>query len=134
MFNSLLAGTPLGRLINDCLRSCGVLCMVLSWMAFSSAQAQSTKFSLGTATLLVGPAVGSNSVILAVTPATGSWTNTANASWLHLSPANQSGTGSTNVIFSYDANSRQTRSGTFTIAGQTLTITQAGSLMLRLIW
>src|SRR5439155_53370 len=47
--------------------------------------------------------------------------------WLHLSAANQSGTGSTNVIFSYDSNPGATRSGTFTIAGHTLTITQAGS-------
>ena len=50
-----------------------------------------------------------------------------NATWLHLSPANQSGTGSTNVIFSYDANPGATRSDTLTIAGQTLTVTQAGS-------
>ena len=36
-------------------------------------------------------------------------------------------TGSTNVVFSYDANPGATRSGTLTIAGQTLTVTQAGS-------
>ena len=41
--------------------------------------------------------------------------------------ANQSGTGSTNVIFSYDANPDAKRSGTLTIAGQTLTVTQAGA-------
>jgi hypothetical protein len=37
-------------------------------------------------------------------PATGAWTATANTAWLHLSLANQSGTGSTNVVFSFDAN------------------------------
>ena len=84
-------------------------------------------YSLGTTALLEGPAAGSDSVVLAVTPANGAWTATANAAWLHLSPANQSGTGSTNVIFSYDANPGATRSGTLTIAGQTLTVTQAGS-------
>ena len=60
-------------------------------------------------------------------PPTGTWTATANATWLHLSLANQSGTGSTNVVFTYDANPGATRSGTLTIASQTLTVTQAGS-------
>ena len=60
-------------------------------------------------------------------PVSEPWTATTNATWLHLSPANQSGTGSTNVVFSYDANPGATRSGTLTIAGQTLTVTQAGS-------
>jgi subtilase family serine protease len=83
--------------------------------------------ALGTATLLVSPAAGSNSVVLTVTPQTSFWTATTNAAWLHLSPANQSGRGSTNVVFSYDANPGATRSGTLTIAGQTLTVTQAGS-------
>jgi hypothetical protein len=84
-------------------------------------------FALGTTALLEGPSAGSNSVVLAASPATATWSNTANASWLHLSAANQNGTGSTNVIFSYDANTSTTRTGTLTIAGLTLTVTQAGS-------
>ena len=84
-------------------------------------------YSLGTTALLEGPSAGSDSVVLAVTPEFGTWTATANATWLHLSPANQSGTGSTNVVFSFDANPGATRTGTLTIAGQTLTVTQAGS-------
>ena len=51
--------------------------------------------------LLEGPTAGSDSVVLA---ASNSWTATANDSWLHLSAANQSGTGSANVIFTFDAN------------------------------
>jgi DNA-binding beta-propeller fold protein YncE len=84
-------------------------------------------YSLGTTALLVGPSAGSNSVVLGVAPKIVAWTATANAAWLHLGSANQSGTGSTNVVFSFDANSGATRSGTLTIAGQTLTVTQAGS-------
>jgi DNA-binding beta-propeller fold protein YncE len=80
--------------------------------------------SLGTTALLEGPGAGIDSVVLA---ATGAWTATANAAWLHLDTANQNGTGSTNVVFSYDANPGATRAGTLTIAGQTLTVTQAGS-------
>jgi DNA-binding beta-propeller fold protein YncE len=84
-------------------------------------------YALSTSSLLVGPAAASDSVVLAVTPQTGAWAATANSTWLHLTPANQSGTGSANVVFSYDANPGATRSGTLTIAGQTLTVTQAGS-------
>ena len=80
--------------------------------------------NLGTTNLLEGPTAGSDSVVLA---ASNSWTATANDSWLHLSAANQSGTGSANVIFTFDANAGATRTGTLTIAGQTLNVTQAGS-------
>ncbi len=97
--------------------------MALAWLAVGAAQAQ----TLGTAALLVGPAAGTNSVVLAVT---GAWTNTANTNWLHL-PGNSSGSGSANVVFSYDPNSGTTRSGTLTIAGQTLTVTQAGATYLQ---
>ena len=84
-------------------------------------------YSLGTSTLLDGATAGVDSVVLAVSPSIGSWTATPNVGWLHLSTASQSGTGSTNVVFSYDANPGATRTGTLTIAGQTLTVTQAGT-------
>jgi sugar lactone lactonase YvrE len=84
-------------------------------------------YSLGTTNLLEGPAMGTDSVVLAISPTTGTWTASPNATWLHLSVASQSGTGSTNLIFSFDANAGSTRSSTLTISGQTLTITQAGT-------
>jgi sugar lactone lactonase YvrE len=84
-------------------------------------------YSLGTTNLLEGPAMGTDSVVLAVSPPTGTWTASTNATWLHLSAASQSGTGSTNVIFSFDANPGSTRTSTLTIGGQTLNITQAGA-------
>lgn len=111
----------------SCLRFCGGVVIALAWLALSSAQAQTTNYSLGTTSLLEGPAAGSDSVILCVNPNAATWTAMANAGWLHLAPANQNGTGSTNVIFSFDANSSATRVGTLTIGGQTLTVTQAGS-------
>ena len=43
----------------------------LTCLALSAAKAQTTNFALGTSTLVVGPAAGTNSVVLAVTPATG---------------------------------------------------------------
>jgi streptogramin lyase len=107
--------------------SCKTLFLALAWLALTTAQAQTTTYALGTSALLVGPASGTNTVVLAVTPANGAWTATTNATWLHLTAANQSGTGSTNLVFSYDASPGATRSGTLTISGQTLTVTQAGS-------
>jgi sugar lactone lactonase YvrE len=108
-------------------RSCSGVFFAMAWMAFSAAQAQTINYALGTSNLLVGPTTGTNSVVLAVTPASGTWTAAANTNWLHLSVANQSGTGSTNVIFSFDVNPGSTRSGSLTVAGQTVTVTQAGS-------
>jgi DNA-binding beta-propeller fold protein YncE len=84
-------------------------------------------FNLGTSSLTVGSGAGSNSVVLAVAPNVGVWTATPNATWLHISPATQNGTGATNVLFSCDANSGLTRSAALRIAGQPLTVTQAGS-------
>ena len=87
---------------------------------------QALPYFLGTTALLEGPAAGTDSVVLAISPETDTWTATANDAWLHLSVAKQSGTGSTNVVFSFDANPDATRVGTLTIAGKTLTVTQAG--------
>jgi hypothetical protein len=82
--------------------------------------------TLGLTNLVVGPAAGANSVVLAATHE--SWTASNNATWLHLRAENQAGNGSSTVIFSYDANPDITsRTGTITIAGLTLTITQGGS-------
>ena len=100
------------------------LALVISTIFSVTAAAQP---SLGTTALLESPGAGSDSVVLAEATSTNTWTATANDAWLHLSVANQSGTSSTNVVFSYDANPGATRTGTLTIAGQTLTVTQAGA-------
>lgn len=75
--------------------------------------------------LLVGASGGAKSITLVTTPSTAAWSATANAAWLHLTTAN--GTGSTNVIFTVDANGGAPRSGTLTIGGKTFTVTQAGA-------
>jgi sugar lactone lactonase YvrE len=124
--SSNLPSSPCTVLSRGCLSFCGGVLLVLAWLAFGAAQAQTTNYALGTTALLLGPAAGSNTVVLGVTPQVATWTNTANDSWLHLSPANQSGAGSTNVLFTYDANPGPVRSGSLTIVGQTVAITQAG--------
>src|SRR5271157_1725448 len=88
----------------SCLRLCGGVLIALAWLVFNAVPAQAATYTLGTTALLEGPTAGSDSVVLAASPASATWTNTANGSWLHLSAANQSGAGSTNVIFTYDTN------------------------------
>jgi len=92
-----------------------------------AAPAPAATYALGATALGEGPAAGIDSIVLAASPQNATWTATNNAAWLHLGAASQSGAGSTNVIFTFDANSGPTRTGTLTIAGQTLTISQAGS-------
>ena len=81
--------------------------------------------ALGTNSLLVGSAAGASSVILTCS---GAWAVTANDSFLHISPGSASGTGSGVVVFTYDAFiGAGTRTGTLTIAGLTATVTQVGT-------
>ena len=80
--------------------------------------------TLGTYSAVEGPALGNDSVVLANTTA---WTATSNTAFLHITTGSASGTGNAVVKYSFDANSGATRSGTLSIAGLTLTVTQAGS-------
>jgi sugar lactone lactonase YvrE len=80
---------------------------------------------LGETARVEGPAAGSDSVVLR--SFNSPWVASTNVPWLHLSPLNQSGPSSTNVIFSFDANTGATRTGNLTIAGLSLAITQAAS-------
>ncbi len=77
--------------------------------------------SLGTSSLVEGPAAGSGSDIVVTGEA---WAATANAPWLHTST---SGTGDGLATLTFGVNTDATRTGSLTIAGQTLTVTQAGS-------
>jgi hypothetical protein len=80
-----------------------------------------TPSTLGTKALLEGPAAGSASDLVRTS---GAWSATANAPWLHTTAT---GTGDGLATLTFDANPGATRSGTLTIAGLTLTVTQAGS-------
>jgi hypothetical protein len=80
---------------------------------------------LGTNALLVGSAAGTSSVVLSYS---GAWTAIANDSFLHISAGSASGTGSSVIVFTYDAfTGTGTRVGTLTTAGLTVTVTQAGT-------
>src|SRR5579871_6412076 len=86
-------------------------------------------FVVGSSAITVGAGAGNTSVEL-LAPAGAAWTAASNASWLHIAANSVSGAGSSLVQFSYDANtSPGVLSGTLTIAGQTVSVTQAGSGM-----
>jgi len=82
---------------------------------------QASAFTLGSTSTIEGPAGGTDSIIVA---GSGAWTATANDSWLHTSAI---GSGNGLALFSFDANSGAARTGTLTVAGQTLAVIQAGS-------
>ena len=109
------------------LRPCASVFVALLCVALSAAPARATTTKLGTTNVVEAPSAGNDSVLLALDPSVVYWTATTGSSWLHLNVANQIGTGSTNVIFTFDANLGPTRTGTLTIAGQTISVTQAGS-------
>src|SRR5208283_2111069 len=80
---------------------------------------------LGASSLLVGSTGGTASVVLTYG---GTWTATANDSFLNIASGSTSGTGSAVVAFTYDAFTGDgSRTGTLAIAGQTVTVTQAGA-------
>ncbi len=95
--------------------------------AWSNSAPSFPAVSLGLTNRLVGPGAGTDSVVLAISPNTSSWAATPNAPWLHVSPGYLVGSGSTNVVYSFDANNSGTRTGTIAIGDGTLTVTQAGS-------
>lgn len=90
-------------------------------------QSGAVDYALGTTNLLVGPEAGIDSVTLAVRPSAESWTAKANVPWLHLDAENQSGTASKLIVFKIDTNPGLTRTGSLTVAGQEVMVTQAGA-------
>ena len=99
--------------------------MILSLLATSCWQAQAE--TLGTTNLVESSAAGVDGVLLNTSSTTNSWTAIAHSSWLHLSAGSSQGIGPTNVMFGWDANPGTTRTGTLTVAGLTLTVTQVGA-------
>ncbi len=77
-----------------------------------------------TPTSLNFPANGGGDSVGVTAHSSCAWAASSGASWIHITPPTN-GSGSTAVIFSVDANpTASPRSGTITIAGQTVTVTQ----------
>ena len=83
-------------------------------------------FNVAPTTQAFGAAGGGATATVTAVPGCG-WSATANASWLHVS-AGSPGSGNGIVSYTADANSSGTaRSGTLTIAGRTLAVSQAAA-------
>ena len=83
-------------------------------------------YAVSPLTRSVAAAAGTGSVAL-TTPTGCEWTATSDAAWLTL-PSATSGTTSRTITFAFPANTAAApRTGTLTIAGHTVTVTQAGT-------
>jgi hypothetical protein len=71
------------------------------------------------------PAAGGNGTVSVTAPAACAWTAASTVPWARVT-AGASGTGGGTVAFTADPNTGAARSGTFTIGGQTFTLTQDG--------
>lgn len=77
-------------------------------------------------TSITVPGQSGNGSVLVAAPST--WQAQTSSSWLQIAAATTSGTGNALVQFTYGINdSTAPRTGTFTAAGQTITVTQAGN-------
>jgi M6 family metalloprotease-like protein len=87
--------------------------------------AESCSYSISPTSQSFSSAAGSGTVT--VTAGSGcSWTAASNAGWISIT-SGASGSGNGTVGYSVQANAGGTRSATLTIAGQTLTVSQAGA-------
>lgn len=114
-------------LLHACLRFLRLrvpFAVLLCWL-MGTATATPYSFILGATNVVLGPASGSNSVVLGASATNAGWTASTTNSWLSVPTG--SGMGSTNIVFEFDSNAGATRTGTLTIAGQTVSVTQAGS-------
>ncbi|HEY3444465.1 MAG TPA: BACON domain-containing carbohydrate-binding protein [Paludibaculum sp.] len=85
----------------------------------------SPKFTLSTYHVDAPAKAGSGTVTVTSNPAGGPWTASSDVPWLQITPS--SGTGTATLTFSYlTTNTVNARTGKITIAGQTLTVYQAG--------
>jgi hypothetical protein len=88
-----------------------------------AAAQQTCGFTVVPDTLTVDAPGGSASVTVTATQSSCPWTAASNASWIALT-SSASNTGSGTVTFQVDRNTGASRSGTLTIAGRTVTVTQ----------
>jgi hypothetical protein len=87
--------------------------------------AATCSYNLNASALSIAAAGGAGGPVTVSTSAGCAWTAVSNASWITVT-AGQSGSGSGTVSFTVAANPGDSRTGTLSIAGQTLTVTQGG--------
>jgi hypothetical protein len=101
--------------------------LTISGQVFTVNQASGCTFQVTPTTINSVPALGASRNVNVSAPGACPWTATSNVNWITVtSGASDSGNGT--VTLSIGANLAGTRSGTVTIAGQTVTVNQLGVL------
>ncbi|HLJ51095.1 MAG TPA: SBBP repeat-containing protein [Bryobacteraceae bacterium] len=101
--------------------------LTISGQAYTVTQAGSTPtFSLNPTSANVAAGGSTGSVAVTCSASDAAWTASSNAPWVTITSM-ATGQGSGTVSYSIAANSGASRSGNITIAGQTFTISQAGT-------
>jgi uncharacterized protein (TIGR03437 family) len=98
--------------------------LTIAGRSFTVTQA-GCSFSVSPTSKSFTAAGGTDSVAVTASPTACTWTATSNASWITIT-AGSSGSGNGTVNYSVAANTGAFRTGTITVAGQTITITQLG--------
>lgn len=83
-------------------------------------------YSLSTTSINIAAQGGTASISVNASGPSCSWSAGSNAGWIHIT-SGSSGVGSGAVQFRVDSNPGSSRTGTLTVAGQTVTVNQAGT-------
>jgi len=108
--------------------NCGTFTVIasLSTTVYTTFTLSNQCAGLGSSGTAFGSAAGTGTVLL---NAFGPWTATSSVPWMQIAPGSASGTGNALIQYSYTANtSINAQIGTLTIAGQTFTVGQAGTI------
>ena len=104
----------------------GTLTIAGQTVTVNQAAAAACTYSLSSTTLSVAAGGGATGPVTVTAGAGCTWTATSNASWLSIT-AGASGTGNGTVSINAAVNSGGARSGTLTVANQTVTVNQAAT-------
>lgn len=96
--------------------------LTIAGQTFTVDQASGCTFTVAPTTVSAASAAGSGSLTITASNAACPWTATNNDSWLAVSPA--SGTGSGTATYNVGVNTGPARAGSLTVAGQTVPVTQ----------
>jgi len=98
--------------------------LTIAGQTFTVNQASGCTFTVAPTAVSPGAAASSGSLTITASNASCPWTAANNDSWLAISPT--SGTGNLSATYSVGANVGPARTGSLTVAGQTVTFNQAG--------
>ncbi len=99
--------------------------LTIAGQTFTVSQAAvACAFSVQPTSVSIGGAGGTGGPVAVTTTSGCAWTATSNAAWITIT-SGQSGTGNGSVTFAATPNTGSARTGTMTVAGQTVTVSQA---------